>query len=113
MGFFNKMFASKVESEAGVDSSKVQKEYIGHWKSRFGSYIKINSSGKAECERIVWEGTKTSTKSIKDGIANLGNGVISIQEMDTKQDFRIDKAPYLENGTYSMVLDDILYSRIA
>ena len=111
MGFLNKIFSNK--AEAAVEDSKVKKEYVGHWKSRFGSYIKITSAGTAECERIVWEGTKTTTKSIKDGIVNLGNGVISIQQSEAKQDFRIDKAPFVENGTYNMVLDDIMYSRIS
>jgi len=110
MTFFQKIF--KTSPEEITNNNEIM-TYVGVWKSRYGSYIKITPKGKADCEKIVWEGDKTSTRSIQGGDVNYDNGVISIHQMGIKQEFRVDKAPYSENGNVYVVLDDVAYSKIA
>jgi hypothetical protein len=108
MSFFKKLFSSDVQTD-----NKELQHFVGEWKSRYGSYLKITSKGKGDCEKIIWEGNKTTTKTIRNGNVNFDNGKLLLEMTESMESFYVTRAPYVENGTTVMVLDNVAYSKIA
>ena len=83
--------------------SEEQKSFAGKWVSNDGTWIQVFNDGGGSFE--------LSNSSVTGGSATLTDSTIVIGLMGLDATFRIDKAPYEEDGVWKMDLDGNTYTK--
>lgn len=91
-------------------------DYIGTWtytelpENMFGGkqvqiILEINKEGNGSYEEITQEGAVKLSSSASNLQTTISEGKISIEFYGLGKTFTIDKAPYVENGYWYMIID--------
>ena len=81
--------------------TEAQSDYAGKWVSSDGTWLQIYNNGGGDF--------KKSNASVTGGFTAITEGTITIGELGIDTEYKIDVAPYQEDGEWYMELDGYLY----